>query len=78
MSKIEEWLLEDAATAPVTQAVVNENLDHAVNNGYFLDLSEWSVLEIVGDLMLYSVDCENSSIEELTPLVQTWYDARRK
>jgi hypothetical protein len=60
----------------ITQEVVNENLEHALDNGYFLNAAEWSVLEIVGDLLIYSVDCENSSIEELTPFVKIWYDAR--
>lgn len=61
----------------VTQEVVNENLEHAVENGYFLTLTEWTVAEIVHDLMCYSVDCENSTVEDLTPFVQTWYAARR-
>lgn len=63
----------------ITQEVVNENLGHALENGQFTDLSDglWSVAEIVADLQLYSVDCEEAT-EDLTPLVQVWYDARRK
>jgi hypothetical protein len=60
----------------ITQEVINENLACSLDNGYFLNVTEWSVLEIVGDLMAYSVDCENSSIEELTPFVKIWYDTR--
>lgn len=62
----------------VTQAVIDTNMAHAVDNGYFGDIAEWTVELIVADLLAYAVDCEDSSAEELTPFVQTWYDARLK
>lgn len=60
----------------ITQEVVDDNLTCAQENGYFTDLSEWTVDEIVIDLQCYSVDCEDAPDDVLTPLVKAWYDAR--
>lgn len=61
----------------ITQGDVNANLGHALENGYFHDLSKWTVAEIVTDLQAYAEDCEDVPDEVLTPLVQVWYDAHK-
>lgn len=65
----------------VTQAVINDALATAIENGYFDgdddDLAKWTIDEIVQDLLCYCHDCEDATEEELTPLVQTWYDAQK-
>lgn len=66
----------DRKPLTVTQEIVNENLEHAIDNGYFLDLSKHTVADIVADLREYSFDCGGEPDEVLTPLVKTWYDAR--
>lgn len=60
----------------ITQEDIDMRLGFALENGYFTDLASWSVLEIVGDLLLYNSDVEDATIEELTPFVKAWYDAQ--
>ena len=62
----------------ITQETVNRNLDHAQTNGFFTDLATCMVEELVIDMLMYSVDCEDEEDgRALTPLVQAWYDAHR-
>lgn len=65
--------------APITQHQVDTNLEHAVENGYFVSTDDWTVAEIVTDLQCYSSDFDstNTTAEELTPFVQNWYDRRK-
>lgn len=66
----------DRAARVITQEIVNEELMKALANGYFCGLSSWTVAEIVRDMLDCSSAFEKSSVEELTPLVNTWYEAR--
>lgn len=63
----------------ITQEQINEKLANAQENGYWCDetLADVKVSDIVDDLQNLDVDCEDETLEVLTPLVQTWYDAHR-
>jgi hypothetical protein len=54
----------------ITAEIVAELLNDAVSNEY--DLREWSVEDICLDLIAFSEDCEDSSVEQLTPFVKAW------
>jgi transcription initiation factor TFIID subunit TAF12 len=58
----------------VTREQVYSNLDDAVANGY--DVRDWSVEDIVADLLAFAEDCENSSPEGLKPHVEAWLKER--
>lgn len=59
----------------VTQETVNENLNHADENGYTFD--NWLLEEIAGDLIAYSAQFEDVSEAELIPLIAVWRATQR-
>jgi hypothetical protein len=52
--------------------VVASALNTAKENGH--DVSDWTVEDICLDLIAYEYDCEDVTVEQLTPLVQAWKD----
>lgn len=56
----------------VTQAVVNYNLDNAIENHYD-DITKWTAEDIAQDLMAYSSDFEDvTEASELVPYIENW------
>ena len=60
----------------ITQAVVDELLDNAVDNGETVDFAIQNPEELCVDLATYARSCEGAEIEQLLPLVSSWLRRR--
>jgi hypothetical protein len=61
----------------ITQELVFEYLDTAVENGY-PEIIQWSAFELTADLRTFTAQFEVSSQQEVLPFVEAWLRDKRK
>jgi hypothetical protein len=57
------------------RSIVFENLDSAFENGYFKKgelLHGATLVEIANDMLAYSEDLEDETVDELLPFIREW------
>jgi len=60
----------------ITQSIVDENLNAALDNHYD-DIRTWEIDEVGFDLMAFADGFENSTVDELRPLIQNWRERQK-